>query len=129
MTSAVRRTGFDRSRLDKVSEKASPDRRPARQGSSSPRMSAAAFRRWAIAAAVKRPCLKAFVLPTGAPGDAPLCIRQRPFVIAGDRHDIPLLVRAPHRGLRCMGNLLCTGLFLRFRLNPPSPGGCRNIAV
>ena len=54
-------------------------------------------------AAVKRPCLKAFVLPTGAPGDAPPCIRQRPFVIAGDRHGIPLLVLAPHRGLRCMG--------------------------
>ena len=52
---------------------------------------------WSVltAAAVKRPCLKAFVLPTGAPGDAPPCIRQRPFVIAGDRHGIPLLVRAP----------------------------------
>ena len=30
---------------------------------------------------------------------------RRPFAIAGDRHGIPLLVRAPHRGLRCMGNL------------------------
>ena len=67
------------------------------------------------------PCLKAFVLPTGAPGDAPPCIRQRSFVIAGDRHGIPLLVLAPHRGLRCMGNLLCIGLFLKFRSNPLSP--------
>ena len=65
-------------------------------------------------AAVKRPCLKAFVLPTGAPGDALPRIRQRPFVIAGDRHGIPLLVRAPHRGLRFMDNLLCSGLFLKF---------------
>ena len=43
-------------------------------------------------------CGTAFVLPIGAPGDAPPCIRQRPFVIAGNRHGIPLLVRAPHRG-------------------------------
>ena len=73
------------------------------------RMSAAASRRSAVAAAVKRPCLKAFVLPTGAPGDAPPCIRQRPFVIAGDRHSIPLLVLAPQRGLRCMGKCYAGG--------------------
>jgi len=29
-----------------------------------------------------------------------------------DRHWFPLLVRAPHRRLRCMGNLLCMGLIL-----------------
>ena len=53
------------------------------------------------------------MLPTGAPGDAPPCIRQRPFVIADGRHGIPLLVLAPHLGLRWMGNLLCAGLFLK----------------
>jgi len=38
-------------------------------------------------------------------------MRQRPFCIAGDRHEFPLLVRAPQRGLRCMLNKqLCMGL-------------------
>ena len=37
-----------------------------------------------------------------APGDIPPCIRQRPFGIAADRQPLPLLVRAPHRRLRCM---------------------------
>ena len=45
----------------------------------------------------------------------------RPFVIAGDRHGIPLLILAPHRGLRWMGNLLCIGLLRKFRSNPLSP--------
>jgi hypothetical protein len=49
-------------------------------------------------------------------------MRQRPFGIAGDRHGLALLVRAPHRLLRCMGNLLCMGLILRF-LSIPSPRG------
>jgi hypothetical protein len=40
------------------------------------------------------PCLKAFLLAFGAPGDRPPCIRQRPFGIAGDWHGLPLLVRA-----------------------------------
>src|SRR3954452_827293 len=44
--------------------------------------------------------------PFGAPGDIPPCIRHRPFGIAGAWHDLRLRVRAPHRGLRCMGNLL-----------------------
>ena len=61
---------------------------------------------------------EAFLLPFGAPGDAPPCIRQRPFAIAGDWHGVPLRVRAPQRGLRCMGNLLCMGLFLRFSCVP-----------
>jgi hypothetical protein len=39
-------------------------------------------------------CLKAFLLPLGAPGDRPPCTRQRPFGIAGDWHRLPLLVRA-----------------------------------
>ena len=38
--------------------------------------------------------------------------RQRPFGVAEDRHGLPLLVRAPHLWLRCMGNLLCVGLIL-----------------
>ena len=54
----------------------------------------------------------------GAPGDVPPCIRQRPFVIAGDRQGVPVLVRARQRGLKCICNLLCTGLFLRFRMSP-----------
>jgi hypothetical protein len=61
-------------------------------------------------------------LPFGAPGDSPPCIRQRPFGIAGDRQRLPLLVRAPHRRLRCMVNLPCMGLILRFLL-APSPRG------
>ena len=36
----------------------------------------------------------AFLLPFGAPGDIPPCIRQRPFGIAADRQPLPLLVRA-----------------------------------
>jgi hypothetical protein len=48
----------------------------------------------------------------GAPGDIPPCIRQRPFGIAADRQPLPLLVRAPHRRLRCIANLPCMGLIL-----------------
>ena len=32
--------------------------------------------------------------------------RQRPFGIAGARHEVRLRVRAPHRVLRCIGSLL-----------------------
>lgn len=39
--------------------------------------------------------------------------RQRPFFIGGDRHGTALRVLAPQRGLRCIGNLLWMGLFLR----------------
>jgi hypothetical protein len=63
-------------------------------------------RRRAMASAVYRPCLKAFLFPFGAPGDGPPCIRHRPFGIAGARHELPLCVRALQRGVRCMGNLL-----------------------
>src|ERR1700730_17065194 len=49
---------------------------------------------------LQRSCLKAFVLPFGAPGDIPPCIRQRPFGIAADRQRLPLRVRAPHRRLK-----------------------------
>ena len=50
-------------------------------------------------------------------------VRKRPtgigrFFIAGDRHGITRRVQAPQRGLRCMGNLLCMGLFLRFAAIP-----------
>jgi hypothetical protein len=37
--------------------------------------------------------------PSARQGISP-CIRQRPFGMAGDRHGLPFLVRAPHRGLR-----------------------------
>jgi hypothetical protein len=40
--------------------------------------------RLAIASAVYRPCLNAFMLPFGAPGDIPPCNRHRPFGIAGE---------------------------------------------
>jgi hypothetical protein len=66
---------------------------------------------------VKRPCLKAWLSPFAVPGDLPPCIRQRPFSIAGDWHEFPALVRA-QRGLKCVGNLLCMGLFLRLRVIP-----------
>ena len=66
------------------------------------------------------------MLPFGAPGDIPPCIRQRPFGIAADRHGLPLLVRAPHRGLWCMGNLLRRGLFLRFPGLPMVPSTHRS---
>ena len=39
------------------------------------------------------------------------CILHRPFGIAGDWHADFLRVRTPRRGLRCIGNLLCMGLF------------------
>jgi hypothetical protein len=68
-------------------------------------------RRRAIAAAVQRPCLSAFLFPLGAPGDRPQC-RHRPFGIAGDWHRLSFLVCAPQRRLRRMGSLLCMGLIL-----------------
>jgi hypothetical protein len=40
----------------------------------------------------RRPCLSAFLLPFGAPGDRPPCIRQRPLGIAGDWHGLLLRV-------------------------------------
>jgi len=50
------------------------------------RIRAERCRRPAMPLAVYRPCLRAFLLPLGAPGDPPPCIRQRPFAIAADRH-------------------------------------------
>jgi hypothetical protein len=73
--------------------------------------------RLAIASAVYRPCLSACLLPFGAPGESPPCIRHRPFFIAGDWHGLPRRVRARHRGARCIGK--CMGLFLRFPYDPP----------
>ena len=48
--------------------------------------------RSAMAAAVYRPCFRAFLLPLGAPGDLPPCIRHLPLVIAGARHGVPIRV-------------------------------------
>lgn len=82
------------------------------------RRSATSSCRSATASAVQRPCLRALSFPIGTPGDFPPCIRQRPFATAGDWHGIPFRVRVPQRGLRCMGNPLCTGLFLQSALIP-----------
>src|SRR5437868_4379393 len=48
----------------------------------------------------------------------PPCIRHRSFAIAGARHGLPLLVLAPHRGLRCMGESLCMRLISGFLVTP-----------
>ena len=89
------------------------------------RKSAARSRRSATAPALYRPCLRALALPIGAPGEAPPCIRQRPFAIAGDWHGVSARVRAWQRGLRCMGNLLCMGLILKTVAIPtPRLTGC-----
>src|SRR5262245_1665339 len=67
------------------------------------------------------PGLRAFLFPCGAPVDLPPCILHRPLAIAGDWQGLPILfVRARHLGLRCMGNLLCMRLILRF-CSPPPP--------
>ena len=54
--------------------------------------------------ALRRSCY-----PSERPAMVRRAIRQRPFGIAADRQRRPLLVRAPHRRLRCMGNLFCMG--------------------
>jgi hypothetical protein len=46
------------------------------------RISAEVSWRLLIASAAYLPCLNAFSLPFGAPGDVPPCIRHRPFFIA-----------------------------------------------
>ena len=56
------------------------------------RTNAETERRRAIASAVYRPCLRAFLFPFGAPGDIPPCIRHRPFGIAGAWHELRLRV-------------------------------------
>jgi len=64
--------------------------------------------RSSMAFLVKRPCLRAFWLPLGAPlPSAPPCMRHRllPFT-AGDRHGLPLRVFAPHRRLESIGPVL-----------------------
>src|SRR5262249_15419454 len=66
-------------------------------------------------------------LPEGAPLPlAPPCNRQRPFFVAGERQDLPLLVRAPHcRTIwNCTGCRFCLlafiGLLLIFSVPPPT---------
>jgi hypothetical protein len=51
----------------------------------------------------------------------PPCIRQRPLGMAGDWQGVPFRVFAPHRGLWCMGNLFCMGLFIAFLTYPLLP--------
>jgi len=43
--------------------------------------------------------------------------------IDGDRHGVPLLVRAPQCGQRCMGNLPCNGVDPRISVDP-LPAAC-----
>ena len=82
-----------------------------------------ASRRNATASTERPPCLQAFRLPRGAPlPTTPPCIRQRRLPrTAGDRHGLPERVRAPQRGLRCMGDRLCMGSFVTSCSTPPSP--------
>ena len=56
---------------------------------------------------VKAPCLRALVLPRGAPEPfAPPCIRHRLLpATAGERQGAPERVRAPQRGLLSMGTV------------------------
>ena len=42
----------------------------------------------------------------GSPATVRRAIRHRPFGIGGARHELPLHVRAPQRGVRCMSNLV-----------------------
>lgn len=75
---------------------------------SASRMSCRKARRSCMTDRVKRPCLRAFWLPMGAPEPlAPPCMRHR-FLprTAGDRHGLPVRVLAPHRGLESIGPVL-----------------------
>ena len=59
------------------------------------------------------------------------CNGAVPVLVEPTRHEVLRRRtghRAPHRGLRCMGNLLCEGCSSNFDLIPP-PRRCRNIAV
>lgn len=78
--------------------------------------------RFARASFEKSPCLNMPLRsPFGAPGDAPPCMRQRPFGIAGARHGVALRVFAPQRGERCIAQ--CMGLPLASQTcSPPSCG-------
>src|SRR3954454_15183171 len=63
------------------------------------------------------PCFSALRLPRGAPlPGAPPCILQRRFPrTAGDRHSVPLRVRAPQRGAWFVRDgTWCMGLILTF---------------
>jgi hypothetical protein len=65
---------------------------------------------------IQRPCLNAFRLAFGAPGEGPPCILHRPFAIAGDGHGLAPLVLAPQRFAWCISK--CMGLILRFDPHP-----------
>ena len=91
---------------------------------------AESMRRLAMAAAVYRPCFRAFRLPFGAPGLAPPCMRHLPFGMAGDWQDIPERVRAQQRGLN-RRRVVSMGLILYFQCAPPpgwAPLNCPNAA-
>ena len=71
-----------------------------------------------------RPCLRAFSLPRGAPlPAAPPCMRQRVRpVTGGNRHDLPVRVRAPHSARRStFAHLLPMLLLLGIRCDTRPP--------
>jgi hypothetical protein len=91
-----------------------------------PRSNAACKRRLFRASKLVRPCVRAFVLPHGAPVDLPPCIRQQPLAMAGLRQGVLVRVRALHRWAANIGAvfrgwfdafagdfLLCMGLISR----------------
>ena len=80
--------------------------------------------RQASASALYRPCFQGIAIPRPAPRYLPRRHASGSAfrLTAGDRHGLPLRVRAPHRGLWCMGELLCMGLILISDHAPP-PGG------
>ncbi len=84
--------------------------------------------RFCKASFVKAPCLRALLLPSGAPDPlAPPCIRQRlPPLTAGERQEVPFRVFAPQRRLESIGSVLrlwvpATGLY---RADLPRTRGC-----
>ena len=94
-------------------------------------------RRSAIISAERPPWIvRAFLIrsiPSAVRGpvDFPPCIRHLPFGIAGDRHGLPILVRAPQRGqdhasIRRMRQLgtACVGFSARFAFTPSPRSWC-----
>src|SRR3546814_19111152 len=75
-------------------------------------------RRSSIAFAAFIPCLSALLLPFGAPGLVPPCIRHlfRPFT-AGDWHAVPRLVLAKQRGAASIFETRCMGLIGNFSIS------------
>src|SRR3546814_16747944 len=82
-------------------------------------------RRSSIAFAAFIPCLSALLLPFGAPGLVPPCIRHifRPFT-AADWHAVTLLALAKQHGAASIFETRCMGLFGHFSFSPTPPLTC-----